>query len=72
MLIERTIKYKNMGKLEGKIALVTGGNSRIDLATAKQFANAPHNGATLFRHRDLVAHERKLWKFPNHQSPLAQ
>ena len=34
-----TSKEKYMGKLEGKIALVTGGNSGIGLATAQQFVN---------------------------------
>jgi NAD(P)-dependent dehydrogenase (short-subunit alcohol dehydrogenase family) len=58
-----SIIIASMGKLDGKIALITGGNSGIGLATAKRFVN---EGANVFitgrREPELAAAVNEIGK----------
>src|ERR1700752_2276156 len=52
-----------MGKLDGKIALITGGNSGIGLATAKRFVNeGAHVYITGRREKELAAAAKDIGK----------
>jgi NAD(P)-dependent dehydrogenase (short-subunit alcohol dehydrogenase family) len=62
-IAELTPRRNAMGKLDGKVALVTGGNSGIGLATAKRFVEeGAHVYITGRREAELAAAVKELGK----------
>jgi NAD(P)-dependent dehydrogenase (short-subunit alcohol dehydrogenase family) len=60
---KRKPRRNQMGKLDGKVALVTGGNSGIGLATAKRFVNeGAHVYITGRREAELAAAVKEIGK----------